>query len=182
MNDDVEDLAQVFARLKRNSHDERAWVAFLGPVSRSILYNLYRMSGSQKELCQDMLQDVLLRFLETNSLEKVDDVDSAISYLKAMARNRLVDHFRSVQLRKSAAEAAGVIALPDAVDPSHPENFIDSDLLRLSQHLSAEDQEMVRHIIGTGMNIRALASALRISYSNASVRLFRLRKRLEALT
>jgi RNA polymerase sigma factor (sigma-70 family) len=183
MNEDSLNLRQAFEKLKVNPHDESAWRVFLGPVSRSILFSLYQMSGAQKELCQDLLQDVLLRFLETNSLQKVSDVDAAISYLQAMARNRLVDHFRSVRLRKSVAEAAlGVLTSPAAADPSQSENFIGEELLRLSHRLSKEDQELVQRIVGTGANIRSLAAAMGISYSNAAVRLFRLRKRLEALT
>jgi len=175
-------FSEAFARIKADDSDQRAWEVFIKAMSPTLLYHLYHMSGGNKELARDVLQDVFIRFVEQMRLKKVDNAEAVLPLLRTMARNRLIDYFRYSNARPTAS-----LEDFDSFESSSPgesaatvQELRHEELARLAQHLSNDDQDLLARLL-RGTDLQLIAKSLQISYSSAAVRLFRLKKRLGEL-
>jgi RNA polymerase sigma factor (sigma-70 family) len=137
-----------------------------------------------RDLSSDILQDVLLRFVEYNGVTKVTGLDGAMALLRVMARNRLIDHFRATRKHPVLMADAAIAAVPDPSSESNPSesrHFHELELARLERHLSRQDRFLLRKVLD-GKDVRAIAKALKITYSTAAVRLSRLKARLRRMS
>jgi len=175
--------AAALERLKGNLRDEVAWRELVKWLYPTLFYFLYRLSDGQAELCKDVIQDVLLKFFNQVDMQTLENPASVAALLKTMSRNRLIDYVRSRQVRRSVPIDSETSDLPDpaGVDIAESNEFQLWELQRLSNRLSTEDQTLLRLVLGGQSEIPGVATALKITYAAAAVRLFRLKERLRRL-
>jgi RNA polymerase sigma-70 factor, ECF subfamily len=168
---DLSDLLRAAPR------DEGVWLRFFQHFYPAVFYTAYKLTRGDTPLAQDVAQDVFLRFLKYDGLNRVDSDATTLAYLRQMARNLVFTHRRRSAKWVSLDEHA-IEALAEADEPSTDE-WLRPDLERLLQALSEEDREIVALTL-EGYSIREIAMRLQISYSAAAVRLHRARQRLAA--
>jgi RNA polymerase sigma factor (sigma-70 family) len=175
--------ARALAKLHDNPTDELAWAEFISQVSAPLLLYLVRMCGD-RDLSKDMLQDVFMRFFEYRGVTKVTDINRAMALLRVMARNRLIDHFRSMRKIPLANTDTGMTAVPDPSPESNPSesHYVRAnELERLAGQLSKQDRILLHKVLA-GTDVGGIAKALEITYSTAAVRLSRLKARLRRIS
>ena len=131
-----------------------------------------RVTGNPAD-AEDVLQTVFVRILARGG--DVDDVALPAAYFKRAAVNAAVDVLRRRELR---AESAHHIQAPGlAVQPSL---VLKEELRRALGILTNDDATLflLRHV--EGLSIEELAELFRIEKNNVTVRLHRIRQRLQA--
>jgi RNA polymerase sigma factor (sigma-70 family) len=105
------------------------------------------------------------------------------TWIFTIARNSVIDHFRTDAKRQHADLDDGTIDVP-STEPS-PEEQAEKQsekdcLLKCLSRLSDPDREIVRLKFGAEMTNRQISKMLNLTESNVGVRLFRTMKKLRA--
>jgi RNA polymerase sigma-70 factor (ECF subfamily) len=131
-----------------------------------------RVTGNPAD-AEDVLQTVFLRALARGG--DVEDVALPVAYFKRAAVNAAVDVLRRRELR---AEAAHFIPVPHAA--VQPPVLLKEELRRAIATLDSDDATLflLRHV--EGLSIEELAGMFQIEKNNVTVKLHRIRQRLQA--
>lgn len=124
----------------------------------------------------DVVQDVLLRLQPPAAIRRLRLAGSPQGYLSVVVRNRVLDELRRNRLRWKGASAAQEWAGLETGSELTPDERI--ALERVLATISEEERLMIRLRFWEGYSIEAIAEHLGIRYSTASVRLFRLLRKL----
>jgi len=145
-------------------------------VNPGLLLQIYRMTGGNLSLAEDLLHDVVLRFLERNDVEKLPSDSAARAYLFTAARNRFRDHLRRTR--------TAPVSEPADVEPDHttPADYLllEERIVELNAALSAPELETLQRLI-EGKTLSEIADEEGLSYSNAGVRVHRIRQRIRQM-
>ncbi len=130
-----------------------------------------RVTGNPAD-AEDVLQTVFVRVLARS--EDIDDVALPAAYFKRAAVNAAVDVLRRRELRE---ESVHHLPVPSAVQPPV---LLKEQLRRALGILTNDDATLflLRHV--EGLSIDELAELFRIEKNNVTVRLHRIRLRLQA--
>ena len=131
-----------------------------------------RVTGNPAD-AEDVLQTVFLRVMAQGG--ELEDVATPAAYFRRAAVNAAVDVLRRRELR---AESAYDLAAPQAA--VQPSLLLKERLRRALAILDKDDASLflLRHV--EGLSIEELAALFRIEKNNVSVRLHRIRLRLQA--
>ena len=131
-----------------------------------------RVTGNPAD-AEDVLQTVFLRVMARGG--DIDDLALPAAYFKRAAVNAAVDVLRRRELR---AESVHDIPVPHAA--VRPPVLLREQLRRALRILNNDDATLflLRHV--EGLSIEALAGMFEIEKNNATVRLHRIRQRLQA--
>jgi RNA polymerase sigma-70 factor (ECF subfamily) len=111
---------------------------------------------------------------------RLDHVPSeSLPWLIGVARNVRLNVLRSERRRAALDARLAGTAAPDVVEPEH--RVVSADVGAALARLSERDREVVLLAAWEGLDTAGIACALGCSRANASLRLFRARKRLAAL-
>jgi RNA polymerase sigma-70 factor (ECF subfamily) len=154
------------------------WRQFAIDVRAFIL----RRVGNAED-ADDIAQLVFLRVVER--IDSLRDTERLTGWLYAMARNAIVDYYRSAARRHELL----VDAVPDrdlAPDvssslPDQAERELAGCLLPLVERLPAEQAEAIRMVDLAGISQAAAAATVRISHSGMKSRVQRGRARLREM-
>ncbi len=165
-------LAQALHRLAADPSDQEAWrVLFLGAWGTGLSAANRTLRG-QLDLAKDVTQEAFQRLI------KYGDFGPFLSYFRAVCRNVARD-----ALTRFAPELAQQVPLeeletlsPRVEKPATPEQLTRAKQLRdeLLAGLDPADQQLMKLLI-EGYTLPEISSRLDLSYSNAAVRLHRLR-------
>lgn len=164
-------------RLRASPDDANLWGEFYQALRPRTYAFVFTLCHGDAALADDVTQDVFINFITRNAIQKVATLDAAIAYLRAMARNHVVDEYR----RWSAHPTIST----NAVSPAELERSL-RRLLRTTvddidftvfPDLSRDDRKLLELVI-QGYTISQIAEQKGVTYSAAAVRLHRLRKRL----
>ncbi len=171
-------LAQALHRLAADPSDQEAWrVLFLGAWGTGLSAANRTLRG-QLDLAKDVTQEAFQRLIKYGDFGPLQDPEAFLSYFRAVCRNVARD-----ALTRFAPELAQQVPLeeletlsPRVEKPATPEQLTRAKQLRdeLLAGLDPADQQLMKLII-EGYTLPEISSRLDLSYSNAAVRLHRLR-------
>jgi RNA polymerase sigma factor (sigma-70 family) len=175
-----EKLAAAIERLARSKQDQEAWDELAGCLWPLIAAINFRILRGDRELAEDASQESLLRIFRYVRFDefrnKANDFES---YARAIARN--------VGRRYLAQLLHEPSYLQEELEPQTnnargadlgEERIVQRDeIATLLAGLSPEERRLVG-LLEQGASLSEIAEALGISYSNAAVRVYRLRQTL----
>lgn len=174
-------LSAVLARLKASPADEGAWRSLyhqLWPFVVAVLYR--RLRGSERKAAEDAAQEVFIRLLRSQPFDKIPDADALRAYVWRVAENVAKTHLRKLHAQQDGESGA---AEWGRLEPSVPALESDGELrvrelLDLAEiMLEPKDRDLLRMIV-EGSSLDQAADQMGLSYSNAGVRLHRIRRKL----
>jgi RNA polymerase sigma factor (sigma-70 family) len=170
-------LDSVLGRLAADRADEGAWLALYQYAWPRVMAISHRIVHGRRELAEDVAQEVFLRLLKYTDLARFPSSTELLRYLAVVARNAARD------LQREHGESSDLPEIPDATIPE----ALKSDamllstaevahlLTKLSGKLGDQDRRLV-DLLAQGFTVGEIARNLGISYSNAGVRIHRLRR------
>ncbi len=136
-----------------------------------IYYTVYRLSGGDVDLSQELVHEAFVKFVAYRVFEKVKDDGEATAYLRTMARHLFYDHYKKSAKERAAAESWEPAASEDEWA------WRRYDLEKLAARLPEQDRQILTLAL-EGESLKEIAAKTGLSYSNVGVRLHRLRRRL----
>ncbi len=171
-------LAEALRRLATDRSDQEAWrILFLGAWGTGLSASNRTLRG-QVELAKDVTQEAFQRLIKYCDFQELQDPDAFLPYFRAVCRNVARD-----ALTRLAPELAAQVPLeeldtasPRVEQPATPEELARAEQLKreLLATLDSEDQQLFRLLI-EGYSLPEVSGRLNLSYTNAAVRLHRLR-------
>ena len=128
---------------------------------------------SDEDEVEDILQEVFIR-IHTH-LCCLRDLSKLESWIYQIARNAIIDHYRS---RRPSVELSESIAIDDEFDPYDPAANLALSLTGMVEELPAPYRDALLLTEYKGLNQRQLAERLGISFSGAKSRVQRARHML----
>jgi RNA polymerase sigma factor (sigma-70 family) len=161
--------------------DEKAWKMAADMLHRRGRVLWARLNLNPAEL-EDVIQDVLLKLQSLATMQRVRSAGSPEGYLVVMMRNAVRDRLRRQIIERDLLidMPEGEIAAVEAERAAQPSDEIQR-LKRVLKSLDDDERELLHMRFWRNMSFQEIAEALRISYSAAAVRMFRLLKRTEKL-
>lgn len=176
---DDEALVILIKRLSARRDDEVAWRLLYDSLWPYVFSIIYRKVSSQKELAEDLSQEVFLRILRYVDFTKLQKPASFRSYVARIARNQVADYLTS---KDSAGQSSQALPLTEAemITEDESEKHLEfEDLLdRILQPLSSGERNLA-HMLAADLSLDEIADLLNVSYSAAATRVHRLRAKLK---
>ncbi|HXF62595.1 MAG TPA: RNA polymerase sigma factor SigZ [Caldilineaceae bacterium] len=139
------------------------------------LRQFIRRRVADAEDVEDIVQEVYLRI--HRHIAALREEERLQSWVYQIARNAIVDYYRS---RRMTTELAETIAAPEAPDRFDPAAQLAASLHRILDCLPDKDREALRLVELEGKTQQELAEHLGISLSGAKSRVQRAREKLKA--
>ncbi len=156
--------------------DEATFEQFYRETARPLWSYIYRVSGGNASLSDDLTQDAFCRFLRAPAREL--DHSQMKSYLYKIATNLLRDHWREMKRESQLGhDAEG----PDEAAAPAADAALGLDFERVFQRLKPQEQTLLWLAYVEGSEHREIARALDLSEKSVRVLLFRARRRLAGL-
>ncbi|HEX8363160.1 MAG TPA: sigma-70 family RNA polymerase sigma factor [Longimicrobium sp.] len=124
---------------------------------------------------EDVVQDVLVRLYSSSALRRMQASGSADGYLFVVIRNRILDESRRNRVRWGSDDDALDSATPAPDELSLDQQIALDEVLR---ELTPDEYTLIRLRFWEDRSINDIAAELGVTYSAASVRLFRLLRKL----
>ena len=178
--DSVDGLQRAIEAIRRDSSSQEAWAEFYRRLRPRVAGVLMRRGVGNREEVKDLCQTVFARFLEycpwKNSWESLPDAPEMVAYVAVIARNLAFSAYHKVQELSSV----NVENLKEVGVQGEIEDFVVSreSYYQAVEGLSKEEFELFNMIV-EGYRIPEIANLLEISYSNAGVKVHRLRDKLK---
>ncbi|WP_220210223.1 RNA polymerase sigma factor SigZ [Reticulibacter mediterranei] len=151
---------------------EQTWEAFHVP-----LYQFIRRRVSDEATAEDLLQDVFLKIHQYSSSLK--DARRLESWIYQIARNLIIDHYRSHRHLMTSLDAEEALDLPEDL----PDDDIVSELLpcvrAMVLALPEQDRQALILTEYQGLTQKELGERLGLSFSGAKSRVQRAREKLK---
>jgi RNA polymerase sigma-70 factor (ECF subfamily) len=155
-----------------NTTIEQTWEAFHVP-----LYQFIRRRVTDDATAEDLLQDVFLKIHQHSGSLK--DARRLESWIYQIARNLIIDHYRSHQHRITSLDAGEALDLPEEL----PDDDIVSELLpgvrAMVLALPEQDRQALILTEYQGLTQKELGERLGLSFSGAKSRVQRAREKLK---
>ncbi|MEE9337614.1 MAG: sigma-70 family RNA polymerase sigma factor [Methylococcaceae bacterium] len=161
----------LLAAIRSNPANEKAWSEWYKKTYPKIYYTIYRLTSGNSDLSEEITQSALVRFYNFNGFERVNTTNEAEAYVIQIAKHKLIDHYRKEQRNISLEEID-----PIAIEQSGQSELLD-EIIAAAQNLSKDDKAIINLTLN-GYTLKEIAEKFGISYSNAGVRLHRIRKHL----
>lgn len=167
----------AFQQLQRDPQDQQAFDAWYRETYPALLLSAFRMTYGDRALAEDLCHDAILAFIVRGGLRKVANAGEALAYIRKSIAHAHIDTLRragketTVDVLPEIAGERGVLDMLAARD----------EYRHLLDRLSADDQELLGMMLA-GISLSEMAGALAISYSNAGVRVHRMRKLIKGLS
>jgi RNA polymerase sigma factor (sigma-70 family) len=174
-------LSAVLERLKVSPSDEDAWASLfrqLWPFVIAVIYR--RLRGEQRSAAEDAGQEVFLRLFRSRPFARIENVDALRAYMWKMAENVALQ-----QLKRKHAEDLGERDLAEWQELEPRPGAVDGETALFARDVSdlvgrvleEKDRELLRLMI-EGSSLGQAADKMGLSYTNAGVRLHRIRRKL----
>jgi RNA polymerase sigma-70 factor (ECF subfamily) len=181
--EETQDLEQILERLAISTEDQQAWEDLYRKIWPWVLAILYRILRGQRELAEDASQEVFIRLLRYARFEELRVPAAFKNYVYVICQNVGKDYLRglfSLQEYPLAADdeqASGLVARSAQPDTAA---LLSIRMHEILQSLNEEERRMMKMIL-EGRPLDEVAKSMGLSYTNAAVRLHRIRKRLSRL-
>jgi len=178
----VDSLTDAIERLASSAADEDAWRFLYREIRPFVLAIVYRRL-KDRAASEDAAQEVLLRVLRARPFDKIREEGAFRAYVWRMAQNVANDHLRNA-VRKHRGErnlfewrTAQEADITDQLSDEHDRFLMEAALRLVMDDLEPKDREFLEMLL-RGSTLGEAAVALDMSYSNAGVRYYRLKRKL----
>ena len=158
--------------------DDEAWKELarrIRLIAEAVVVRRFRL----EESAEDIVQEVLLRMQGAAWLERLASMDSPGAYLAVVVRHAALSVLRRQESRRAAGERFGRDEAFRANDLTiGPSQELLQLLERELNNLPLAEQDLLRLRFWQQLSTGQIAARLRISYSAAAVRVFRLLRKL----
>ena len=171
MSGDTANEDRLLQRLTADPSDASAWTELYKRYWAFVFAVAYSRCRGARELAEDITQDVFLRLFRARPFNRIPGPAALRSFLYATTENTAKSHVARLLSRRESPLSESVEApVAKSVDTRR-------DIARATRALAPLDQKILSLLV-SGMTLKEVANATGLSYSNAAVRLHRLRKML----
>jgi RNA polymerase sigma factor (sigma-70 family) len=175
-------LEAILARLARSREDKEAWTLLYNLMWAHVLTSMFRALHGLHDTVEDASQEVFIRLLRYCDFRKLRKPDDFQCYLYTVVQNVAKDHLRSkqqlaVDIERQDDEKTALLKVIPIITPErvvHAEQL----LQQVWDELDAEERCLVELLV-EGRTTAEIAQRFGWSYSNAGVRVHRLRLHLK---
>ncbi|MBI4480962.1 MAG: sigma-70 family RNA polymerase sigma factor [Acidobacteria bacterium] len=168
------DIAESLQRLASSRADQQAWELLYKHLWPFVVSLAYRALRGQRDLAEDASQEVFYRLLRYCQFEKLQDPNAFRAYLATICRNVVRDYIAHL-LGKEGLDPKTPIKEANSPGNAAEQNAQASELLdNLYQNIDNKSLDLLK-LLMHGYSIAEISEQLGISYSNAAVRIHRLR-------
>lgn len=177
-------LEVLVKRLAAVPNDQLAWAEFYRELWPFVFGVTYRRLRGARDLAEDAAQEVFIRLARTRPFEGLSNSDALRAYVWRVADNAARDYLNR-SLRRQSVEA-GPLEPGDNREPTALQTAVD-ERIQLKEWLAVALRELpsvdgaILSLLIDGYRLPEIAEATGLTYSNAGVRVSRLRKRLLGL-
>jgi RNA polymerase sigma-70 factor (ECF subfamily) len=150
---------------------ERVWEDFHTPLQKFI-----RKRITDEDTAEDVLQDVFLKIHQ--HVETLKDVKKLESWIYQIARNAIIDSYRSSR-PTTTLEAAEVLALPEELADDDVVSELLPCIRAMVRSLPEHDRQALILTEYQGLTQKELSERLGLSFSGAKSRVQRAREKLK---
>jgi RNA polymerase sigma-70 factor, ECF subfamily len=150
---------------------ERIWETFHVPLQQFI-----RRRVSDDATAEDLLQDVFLKIHQ--HVETLEDVKKLESWIYRLARNTIIDYYRSTRTTTSL-DVVEALQLPDELPDEDVISELFPSVRAMVTSLPAQDRQALILTEYQGLTQKELAERLGLSVSGAKSRVQRARAKLK---
>ncbi len=155
--------------------DARAYSSLLAELSRNLRAYYARRLGSAAEDCEDLVQDTLIAMHRRRA--SYDPNQPLTAWVYAIARYRLIDHYRRSRLRQTVPlEDAGALFAADEAEPAMAKR----DVAHLLNALPTARAALIRKTKIEGMTAAEAGESVGLSEGAVKVNVHRGLKSLAA--
>lgn len=181
----VDSLKAAIERLAVSLADEEAWRFLYLEIRPFVLAIIYRRLKDNANV-EDAAQEVLLRILRVPPFQEIREERAFKAYVWKVALNVANDYLRKVVRNRRGerqlfewwkVQEAEII---DQLAGEHDQLLMEEALRLVMDDLEPKDREFLEMLLG-GSSLGEAAAALEMSYSNAGVRYYRLKRKLRKL-
>jgi len=172
-------LREILKRLERSRADQEAWNLLYRHLWPLLVAINYRILRGDRELAQDASQEVVLRLFRYVQFEDFQDKpEDFLSYVRAMCRNvsrsYLARLLREPSFSQQLLESRELLKSPTGENDAEERAILRSEMTAATASLDSDDRKLL-DLLRAGATISEIAERLGITYSNAAVRIHRLR-------
>lgn len=174
-----DNLEEIVDRLARNRADQEAWTELYDLLWPRVYATAYRKLYGQRHLAEDASQEVFIRVLRYVDFTRLRQSADFLPYLNTIVSNVV----RDIQVTEAApVESLGpehdLIAEDLKLDSTEFREIAATDMLKgILRGLGPRDRQIVA-LLAEGHDLDEISKQTGITYSNAAVRVHRLRVKL----
>ncbi|MFA5504047.1 MAG: sigma-70 family RNA polymerase sigma factor [Vulcanimicrobiota bacterium] len=179
VDQDSKDLLQyAIEDIRDDPLNEKAWADFYKHLRPRVAGILYRVGVGDREEIKDLCQIVFTRFIEyspwNRNWRSLPDSREIVAYFAVVAKNTA----RTVYSKAKEISQASIddITVPDS-QLVEEQILSQQSVFKTIGDLNSEESELF-FLLVEGYKLPEIANLLKISYSNAGVRVHRLREKL----
>jgi RNA polymerase sigma factor (sigma-70 family) len=176
-------LAVVLSRLARSRDDEEAWQQLYVRVWPFVVGLNYHFLRGVNHMVEDASQEVFLRLLQYCRFDGLQQPTAFFAYVRIVCMNVSRDFLSELAKRSETGLLPSIVEqLPGFITEdftSQVKNIEAQDALKaILDHLNQDEQHFVKLAI-KGYSLSEIAKLEGLTYSNAGVRMHRLRRKLK---
>lgn len=174
-------LDAILARLARSREDKEAWTLLYELMWPRVLATTFRVLHGVRDRAEDASQEVFIRLFRYCDFRKLRDPGDFQRYLQTVAKNVANDYLREMRqivldIGQEEVSVEGVLPVATPEQVARARELVE----RLGDELAPEERTLAEFLI-KGYRVSEIAHQLGLSYSNAGVRIYRLRQRVRNL-
>jgi len=170
--------SDLVRELKQSPRDELAFRRWYEAAFPALFTATFRLTRGDRAAAEDLCQEAVVAFVSKGGLAKVNSHEEALAYLITSARNRFIDVLRSRRL-EVVVESVPDTEIAQAGLPDIAVHAVQV-LRRLLERLNDTDRKILALMLG-GETVSRIAKEVGLSYSNAGVRMHRIRRTISEL-
>jgi RNA polymerase sigma factor (sigma-70 family) len=169
-------LHRVIERLSESPDDPEAWRSLYVTLWPYVLATNNRLLGGRADYAEDASQEVFLRLFQYGKLTSLRSRGAARAYVRTICRNVVRSYLK--QLRNQAHTTDLIEEYGHEGSGLSDEEAVARDLKEYLEEPLSDSERQLLELTVDGYGLHEIAERLHINYSNAAVRLHRLRQKI----
>jgi len=171
-------LDTVLARLAISRDDKEAWTLLYDLLWTRVFATTFRILRGHRDRAEDASQEVFIRLIKYCDFRKLLEPGEFQRYLHTVAENVAYDYLDEMRrLTRDLEQQEN--AVPESFSGDNPEEIarVKETVAQLWSELDVEERALA-NLLMEGRTVSEIAQHFGWNYSNAGVRIHRLRERL----
>lgn len=174
-------MSDLIPKLRLKPDDKELWAKMYVAFRPRIYFFLFKLCAGDSSLAEDLCQETFLRFLRYSAISRVETDEAALAYLRVIARNLFLKNMRATRAKRwESISDVPEEEIEHALMASVPQAEMKREIRALVEQLSPQEGKLLSLIL-TGLPLSEISQELGVSYGNAAVKVYRLRRKLRKL-